>query len=44
MDIAAGRSLVADERGAVTADTNDSDEFFQAAINPGSERDDSQKI
>ncbi len=41
MDIAAGRSSVADERGA---DTNDSDEFFQVAINPGSERDNSQKI
>jgi len=41
MDIAAGRSLVAYERGA---DTNDSDEFFQVAINPGSERDNSQKI
>jgi len=41
MDIAAGRSSVADERGP---DTNDSDEFFQVAINPGSERDNSQKI
>ncbi|HYU98089.1 MAG TPA: glycoside hydrolase family 3 N-terminal domain-containing protein [Pyrinomonadaceae bacterium] len=44
MDIAAGRNSVADERGAVTADTNDSDEFFQGAIKPGLERDNSQKI
>jgi beta-glucosidase len=44
MNIGAERSLVAEERGAVTADTNDSDEFFQIALNPGPERDNSQKI
>src|SRR6185503_20938654 len=33
-----------DERGSVTADTNDSDEFFQIALKPGLERDNSQKI
>jgi beta-glucosidase len=43
-DIVGGRSLLADERGAVTADTNDSDEFFQVAVKPGLERDNSQKI
>jgi beta-glucosidase len=43
-EITAARSLAADERGAVTADTNDSDEFFQTAVKPGPERDNSQKI
>lgn len=44
MEIATGRSSVADERGTVTADTNDSDEFFQLAVKPGTEPDNSQKI
>jgi len=39
-----GRSSAADERGSVTADTNDSDEFFQIAVKPGLEPDHSQKI
>src|SRR6266508_3086755 len=39
-----GRSSTADERGSVTADTNDSDDFFQIAVKPGLERDHSQKI
>jgi beta-glucosidase len=45
MNIAAGRGSSADDRGPVTADINDSDEFFQTAINSaGPERDNSQKI
>src|SRR6185437_9487850 len=44
MNTAVGRSSAADERGSVTADTNDSDEFFQIALKPGLERDNSQKI
>jgi beta-glucosidase len=45
MNIAAGRGSLADDRGPVTADINDSDEFFQTAINSaGPERDNSQKI
>ena len=45
MNIAAGRGLLADDRGPVTADVNDSDEFFQTATNSaGPERDNSQKI
>ena len=45
MNIAAGRGLLADDRGPVTVDINDSDEFFQTAINSaGPERDNSQKI
>ena len=39
----AKRQHYADERGQLPRDTNDSDEFFQVAINPGSERDNSQK-
>ncbi len=34
----------ADDRGPVSADINDSDEFFQNAIKTGPERDNSQKI
>lgn len=44
MKITAEKSLAADDRGPVTADINDSDEFFQNAIKPGTERDNSQKI
>src|SRR5882762_218418 len=45
MNMAAGKGLSADDRGPVTADINDSDEFFQNAINSaGPERDNSQKI
>ena len=44
METAASSPSAADERGSVTADTNDSDQFFQIAIKPGLERDHSQKI
>ena len=45
MNLAAGRGSSADDRGPVTTDINDSDEFFQNAINSaGPERDNSQKI
>jgi beta-glucosidase len=44
MKITAGKSLAADDRGPVIADINDSDEFFQTAVNNGPERDHSQKI
>ncbi|HEY0431825.1 MAG TPA: glycoside hydrolase family 3 N-terminal domain-containing protein, partial [Pyrinomonadaceae bacterium] len=44
MKIAAGQSSSTDERGPVTTDINDSDEFFQNAVRPGPERDNSQKI
>jgi beta-glucosidase len=45
MKTAVGKGLAADERGPVTADIYDSDEFFQSAINSaGPERDSSQKI
>jgi len=44
IETGAGSPSAADERGSVTADTNDSDEFFQLAVKPGLERDNSQKI
>ena len=44
METAPTSPSAADERGSVTADTNDSDQFFQIAIKPGLERDHSQKI
>ncbi len=45
MKTAVGKGLAADDRGPVTADVTDSDEFFQTAINSaGAERDNSQKI
>ena len=45
MKMAAGQGSAADDRGPVAADINDSDEFFQTAINSaGPERDNSQKI
>ncbi|MDQ2975351.1 MAG: glycoside hydrolase family 3 C-terminal domain-containing protein [Acidobacteriota bacterium] len=45
MKTAVGKGLAADDRGPVTADINDSDEFFLSAINSaGPERDNSQKI
>ncbi len=44
METGATSPSAADERGSVTADTNDSDQFFQIAIKPGLERDHSQKI
>jgi beta-glucosidase len=45
MNIVTGRGSSADDRGPVTADINDSDEFFQTAINSaGPDRDNSQKI
>ena len=44
MKINAGKSLPADDRGPVTADINDSDEFFQNAVKTGPERDNSQRI
>ena len=45
MKTAVGKGSSADDRGPVTADINDSDEFFQNAINSaGPERDNSQKI
>ena len=37
MKIAAAISSAADERGSVTADINDSDEFFQNAMKTGAE-------
>src|SRR3984893_2864177 len=44
-NMAAGKGLAADDRGPVTTDINDSDDFFQNAINSaGPERDNSQKI
>jgi beta-glucosidase len=42
--MAAAKSSGADERGPVTADINDSDEFFQNAVKTGPERDNSQRI
>jgi len=44
MKMAAAKGPAADERGPVTTDINDSDEFFQNAIKAGPERDNSQKI
>src|SRR6266480_6785497 len=45
MKMAAGKVSSVDDRGPVTADINDSDEFFQNALNSaGPERDNSQKI
>jgi len=45
MNTAAVKGSLADDRGPVTADISDSDEFFQNAINStGPERDNSQKI
>jgi beta-glucosidase len=45
MEMADGQGPSADERGPVSADINDSDEFFQTAISSaGPERDNSQKI
>jgi beta-glucosidase len=45
MKTAVGKGLAADDRGPVSADINDSDEFFQSALNSaGPERDNSQKI
>lgn len=44
MKIAAGKVAAADDRGPVTADINDSDEFFQNAVKTPPERDNSQKI
>src|ERR1700682_4810385 len=45
MNMAAGKGSWGDDRGSVTVDINDSDKFFQNAINSaGPERDDSQKI
>ncbi|MGI9069364.1 MAG: glycoside hydrolase family 3 N-terminal domain-containing protein [Pyrinomonadaceae bacterium] len=45
MNISSGRGLSQDDRGPVSADINDSDEFYQTAINSaGPERDNSQKI
>src|ERR1044072_301921 len=40
----AGARLAADERGPITADIADSDEFFENASKTGPERDNSQKI
>jgi beta-glucosidase len=44
MKIAAAKSSALDERGSITADINDSDEFFQNAMKTGAERDYAQKI
>ena len=44
MKMLVGQGRAADDRGPVSADTNDSDEFFQNAIRPGPERDNTQKI
>ncbi|HEX4900988.1 MAG TPA: glycoside hydrolase family 3 N-terminal domain-containing protein, partial [Pyrinomonadaceae bacterium] len=44
MKISAGPARRADDRGPVSADTNDSDEFFKSAVKSGPERDNSQKI
>jgi beta-glucosidase len=45
MKTVVGKGLAADDRGPVSADINDSDEFFQSALNSaGPERDNSQKI
>ncbi len=44
MNGAAGQGPAADGRGPVSADINDSDEFFRNAIKTGPERDNSQKI
>ena len=44
MKTAVGKGLAADDRGPVSADIIDSDEFFQNASKTGPERDNSQKI
>ena len=44
MKMSPAEGSVADDRGLVGADINDSDEFFQNAIKSGPERDNSQKI
>jgi beta-glucosidase len=44
MRTTARESFRADERGEVTADVNDSDDFFQNALKTGPERDNAQKI
>ncbi len=44
MKMLVGQGRAADDRGPVSADTNDSDEFFQNAIRPGPESDNTQKI
>ncbi len=45
MKMVAGKGSSADDRGPVTVDVNDSDEFFHNAINSaGPQRDNSQKI
>ena len=44
MKILAGQARTADGRGPVSADINDSDEFFRGAVKSGPERDNSQKI
>ncbi len=44
MRIIAGQTRTADDRGPVSADINDSDEFFQTAVKSGPERDNAQKI
>jgi beta-glucosidase len=45
MKMAAGRSSSQEDRGPVSADINDSDEFFQTTVNSaGPERDNTQKI
>ncbi|HEV2826228.1 MAG TPA: glycoside hydrolase family 3 N-terminal domain-containing protein [Pyrinomonadaceae bacterium] len=44
LKINAGKSLAADDRGPVTADINDSEEFFQNTVKAGPERDNSQRI
>jgi beta-glucosidase len=45
MKMVAGKGPGTDERGQVSADINDSDEFYQKAINAaGAERDQTQKI
>jgi beta-glucosidase len=44
MKTAAVKGSAVDDRGPVTADINDSDEFFQNAVKTGPQRDNSQKI
>src|SRR5687768_13288337 len=44
MKMLAGQGRATDDRGPISADINDSDEFFQNAVRPGPERDNTQKI
>jgi beta-glucosidase len=44
MKMAARQGPAADDRGPVSADINDSDEFFENTVKAGPERDNSQKI